>query len=415
MKFKTLNLKLASLPRLFLFFTILSIPFSVRTIFYDAAGYASGMFFESTGIFLNITEIFLWLTFVSYLICLFYGQKKIINIWNKQNRNVINFLAAFLCINILSALFSKDTLLSLLFSFKIMEGVIFAWLIIQQILSKREIILTLILTGLFQGSIAIRQFVLQQDLGLQFLGESHLDVETLGAAKMNIGEEKLLRGYGTFAHPNILGAFLVVLFFLLDHVKLDRLKYLILIPLFFTFSRSAFLAVFIGLIAKALSTKNKMKKTIGALIVIGIFSLSLYSFVPERFVLDQAFYARFDFIKTSLQMFLSNPFGVGNANYLLHIQDFSNNILKPWEFQPVHNLYLLILNENGFLGLTAFLAFLASIFTFIWKKHRTFLPLFLAVLVLGLADHYFWDIDSGRWIFWMIIGLIYLKGSKIKD
>ena len=319
------------------------------------------------------------------------------------------FLLAFLFINILTSFLSKDITLSLLFSFKIIEGIVLAWLITQEILSKREILLTLVLLGLFEGSIAIRQFVLQHDLGLQFLGEPNLDVNTLGAAKMNIGEEKLLRGYGTFSHPNILGTFLVVLFFFLDNAKLDKLKYLILIPLFFTFSRSAFLAVFIGLLIKALSTKNKFKKTIGALIVIGIFSSSLYAFFPERAMLDNAFFERLDFIQTSFQMLIAHPFGVGNANFLLHIQDFSPNILKPWEFQPVHNLYLLVLNENGIFGFIAFFGFIISILITIWKKHRNVLPLFLAVLILGLADHYFWDIDSGRWIFWMVLGLVFMK------
>lgn len=430
MKPKTYKFKIESLPRIFLFLTIFSIPFSVRTFFHDAASYASGMFFESTTIFLNVTEIFLWLTFVSFLIVSLkpISTSKFKTIFSKHSeqtkitdffaqithRKTLYFLLAFLLINIFTSFLSKDITLSLLFTFKIIEGILLAWLINQQILSKRELLLTLILVGLFQGSVAIRQFVLQHDLGLQFLSEPKLDVKTLGAAKMDIGEEKLLRGYGTFAHPNILGAFLVILFFFLDNVKLDKLKYLILIPLFFTFSRSAFLAVFVGLIVKALSTKNKFKKTIGALIVIGIFSLSFYAFVPERVVLDSAFYARFDFIKTSLQMFLAHPFGVGNANYLLNIQDFSDKILKPWEFQPVHNLYFLVLNENGLFGLIAFLGFLSSIFLTIWKTHRTVLPLFLAILILGLADHYFWDIDSGRWLFWMAIGLVFMKENKLK-
>jgi len=374
------------------------------------------MFFESTAIFLSITEIFLWLTFVSHLFChskIFFRHPDFVKGFNstlfKTKRKSIFFLGFFLIINIVTAFLAKDTTLSLLLSFKIIEGIAFAWLITENILNKREILLILVLLSLFQGSVAIRQFVLQHDLGLQFLGEPRLNIKTLGTAKMNIGEEKLLRGYGTFLHPNILGAFLVILFFLLDHAKRDKIKYLILIPLFFTFSRSAFLAIFAGLIIKALSTKNKFQKTIGALVVIMIFSLSFYAFIPDRFVFDKAFFARLDFIKTSFQMFLKYPFGVGNGNYLLHIQDFSEKILKPWEFQPVHNLYLLVLNENGFFGFIVFLCFLISIVQVIWKKNSTVLPLFLAVLILGLADHYFWNIDSGRWIFWMVIGVIFME------
>jgi hypothetical protein len=341
---------------------------------------------------------------MSYIITSFWQRQKSAIQVNRPRVTV--FLLTFILINLTTSLFSKDTTLSLLFSFKIIESVILAWLIMQQILSKKEITFTLIILGLFEGSLAVGQFILQHDLNLQFLGEPTLNQDILGVAKMNIDTEKLIRGYGTFLHPNILGAFFVILFFYLDSLKWNKLKYFFLIPLFFTFSRSAFLAIFIGLIVKALNTKNKLKKTIGALIIICFFSGLFYIFFPERFSLDSAFFERLDLIKISWQMLLENPLGVGNANFLLQIQNTSLNILKPWEFQPVHNLYLLILNENGFLGFIAFLGFILSILTHLFLKQKTMLPLFLAVLILGLADHYFWDIDSGRWLFWTVIGVI---------
>lgn len=400
------------------------------------------MFFETTSIFLNITEILLWLTFISFIInkTIASGitqklsrrnisikksfeelKKTIISKAQTTKTQIIRprttaiLLITFLTINITTAFLSKDNTLSLLFSFKIIEGIIFAWLITQQILSKKEIALTLLVLAIFQSSIAIGQFILQHDLGLQFIGEPTLNQSLLGVAKMNIGPEKLIRGYGTFAHPNILAAFFVILFFYFDSLKWNKLKYFILIPLFFTFSRSAFLAVFIGLIVKALGTKNKLKKTIGAFFVICIFSGLLYTFFPERFNLDHAFFERIDLIKTSGKMFLANPLGIGNANFLLHIQDFAPHILKPWEFQPVHNMYLLILNENGIFGLTAFIGLIFSILFKLLNKQKNSLPLFLAVLIIALADHYFWDIDSGRWLFWTVIGLTLFKTDFLQD
>lgn len=359
------------------------------------------MFFETTSIFLNLTEILLWLTFLTYSI---FSFEKSTQFLGKKTSTI---LLLFLTINIATSFLSKDIALSLFFSFKIFEGIIFAWLIIQAILSKKEIGYILVFLGLFEGSLAIGQFFLQHDLGLHLLGEPALNQEILGVAKMNIGTEKLIRGYGNFAHPNILASFFVIIFFYLDYLKWDKFKYFFLIPLFFTFSRSAFLAVFLGLILKALLTKEKFKKTIGALIVILIFSGILFFFYPERFTLDHAFFERLDLIKTSWEIFWANPLGIGNANFLLKIQEFSPNILKPWEFQPVHNLYLLILNENGIFGFLTFLSLIFSILISLFYKNKTLLPLLSAVLILGFADHYFWDIDSGRWLFWMTLGFIF--------
>lgn len=57
---------------------------------------------------------------------------------------------------------------------------------------------------LFNGMVAVLQLLLQQSIGLKILGESVLSTDMNGVAEIQIMEVVLLRGYGLFAHPNIL-------------------------------------------------------------------------------------------------------------------------------------------------------------------------------------------------------------------
>lgn len=64
--------------------------------------------------------------------------------------------------------------------------------------------------GAIQSMIGFGQFVLQRDLGLAVFGESVLSPLNRDVARTFIEGGRLLRAYGTFPHPNILAAFLVL-------------------------------------------------------------------------------------------------------------------------------------------------------------------------------------------------------------
>ena len=92
------------------------------------------------------------------------------------------------------------------------------------------------------------------------------------------------------------------------------------------------------------------------------------------------------------------------------------NLLSGWLHQPVHNIYLLIAAETGLLGLMAFLFFL---YLLIKKKPRLtiFCLLLVSFLIIGLFDHFFWTLQQGQMVFWLILGIIaaYGSGSLIID
>ena len=89
-----------------------------------------------------------------------------------------------------------------------------------------------------------------------------------------------------------------------------------------------------------------------------------------------------------------------------------------WQYQPVHNVYLLIFSELGTVGLILFLLFLSSIFfrnsTSISKiKNNYVLTIYcfccivFSFLVISFFDHYFWDMKLGTLIFVLPLIILY--------
>ena len=53
-------------------------------------------------------------------------------------------------------------------------------------------------------------------------------------------------------------------------------------------------------------------------------------------------------------MLYANPLGIGLSNFTLAMPDYTFIKLAPWEYQPVHNIYMLLANETGLIGLFVF-------------------------------------------------------------
>ena len=136
--------------------------------------------------------------------------------------------------------------------------------------------------------------------------------------------------------------------------------------------------------------------------------------------------------------FIAHPFtGIGNGQFVLEMQKYVPQKLLDWQFQPAHNVFLLILSELGLVGLGLFVWFLwkllrssttssepASRLTFSLLRRRllhTPSPLqgegwgevgkigkavILAFIFIMLFDHYLWDIQQGQILLWLTFGLI---------
>ena len=137
---------------------------------------------------------------------------------------------------------------------------------------------------------------------------------------------------------------------------------------------------------------------------------------------------RLVYLNVSRGTILSNwLLGVGSGQFVLGMQKYASNTLENWQFQPVHNVFLLIWSELGLIGLGLFIWLLWSLFHPSCKENVPRLPrrlfhveqfywggtikiVFKAILLgfifIMLFDHYFWDIQQGQIILWMIMGLL---------
>ena len=108
--------------------------------------------------------------------------------------------------------------------------------------------------------------------------------------------------------------------------------------------------------------------------------------------------------------------GVGYQNFVLAMDDFSPKQLKPYQYQPVHNIYLLVGAETGLLGLSVFLMFIFLILKRGWQKRgdvlaATLLAIFAGFLFIGMFDHYLLAIQQGRLMFFLVAGLLAARRS----
>ena len=147
--------------------------------------------------------------------------------------------------------------------------------------------------------------------------------------------------------------------------------------------------------------------------------------------------------------FETDPFlGIGAGQSVLSMQKFYSQTLEFWQYQPVHNVFLLIFSEFGLIGLGLFIWWLWKLFhspknvprgtiknkelnieqlnnrekgiidnnKYILNNNNTYLSsiiilryfkgILLGLLFIMLFDHYLWDIQQGSLLFWLTAGFI---------
>ena len=277
----------------------------------------------------------------------------------------------------------------------------------------------------YSSLIAWIQFINQSSIGglLWFLGERTFDVTTPGIATAIMNNKLILRPYATFPHPNVLAGFITVLlplvFFntsvIVRKVKLPLLIFF-LATLFITFSRSAWMVA--GILLTVVLISNLPAGKAGqhylrirnrnrvAWILVAIILIILLPFLSERIanlssVDIQSVTRRMDLNYAALNMMKDNPiFGVGLNNFLVALPSYTT-IDSYQDLQPAHNIYLLLLAEWGVVG-SAMVIFLLIKLLFS-TSYKILLPL-VALLLLGLFDHYPYTIHQIQLLFAVLVG-----------
>ena len=340
----------------------------------------------------------------------------------------------FLVFASLSIFWAESKIVALMAGLRLVEGV--GLFLILQIFNFdwKKFSWAFILSALIQASLGIYQFLIQTTFASKWLGMALHDPATLGTIVVEASSERWLRAYGSLPHPNMLGAFLAIGMFLaiiLYQKSLASRGKIILVSifsilafgLFTTFSKSAILAFVIVLLfflvgsfifKEVKENRQLLSKSICLFALVAIiFSIIFWEPVATRVrgtgrLEAKSTNERISYFGESWQLIKSHPFlGVGLGNYTLALHNEINPNLKSWEYQPVHNIYLLVLAELGIFGFTLFLLLLASFFMPL-QNNRTWYNLFdhrntvfFLILLVGLFDHYFWTLYFGIILFWV--------------
>ena len=206
---------------------------------------------------------------------------------------------------------------------------------------------------------------------------------------------EILRASGTLAHPNILGFFLVFMFFFTEILGSSwrKWRYVFVLGILCTFSRSALLALFAGSFMIFYTNSAGRKKrssftnlaSIAVLCGIGIFMRRTFD------TLSVSNAERISELQIAFEIFLAHPlWGVGTGNFTAHMATFDT--FFPWQLQPVHNIFLLVGSEMGILGLILFISmfFMTGKRIFYFKKSyfkNAALGIFVAIGVFSVFEH----------------------------
>ncbi len=262
--------------------------------------------------------------------------------------------------------------------------------------------------------LAIQQAWSQQVFAFKWLGIAAQQPATRGVSVIEVGTDRMLRAYGGFPHPNILGGWmsLGVLVFLKEYLKNQNpppglrrgwpslARTGAVLALLLSWSRAAWLATFLGSVALCYHYRHSFRKamllplTLILCLITGFFFVNhklLFTRIQPSTRLEQkAVDERGSALATSLAAIKQHPWlgsGPGTTQLALSRVLPENTIPIPPHLIPV-----MALLELGIFGSLAL-----SLLLWAYLRRRT-LPVFLVAWLLPIAlfDHYLWSVWAGQ-------------------
>lgn len=434
-------IKLNKIIQILILVFIFLLPWQTRYIYHFA--YLKGLYWEYGTLSIYVTEIMLWLIIFLSLIYLFldpWFKEKITSVNSFKKRWWLFLVGAMIMwFNGYSASASLLPDVSWQFFSRLIGAICFFVLVSGWSYNHNKMMLVFWLGGLSQGILAIYQFLTQKISANKWLGISEQINYVSGVSVVQTETERWLRVYGSFGSPNSLGIYLaLVLVVGFIYIFINRNttpivkkiimigQGIILIGLFFTFSRSAWLALVVGFIVLLIvffkwkyidfNLTWFIKNIFPFLILLSFFTTLYYPLLNTRFtgqVITEkiSITDRWSQNKVALNIISQMPLtGTGLGLYTYHLFQYYP---KPeyGSYEPVHNHYLLMTAEGGVLLSLLYLFLIAYLIIIIYRKRILYLSLPIMLLVYGLFDHYLWTMFTGQMIFWFIFALSLAKNT----
>lgn len=256
--------------------------------------------------------------------------------------------------------------------------------------------------------LGIVQFTFQFAPANKFLGLAAHNPADLGISVIETASGRFLRAYGSFDHPNIFGGLMAIAalfaFYLGIKEPDKKLRFFFLsagllfgLALLSSFSRSAWLAFGLGFLFIIITSRKTfwrhgkyffLGSAVLLIIFVALFSpLFLTRVNPEARLEAKSLTERSALMTQAKTVIRQQPLtGTGIGGYIPTLI-MINPSLSPWDYQPVHNYWLIIWAELGFFGLLGFIllwlgALKGSLKNKLW-------PFWLVLLGLSFFDHWF--------------------------
>ena len=404
-----------------LYLFIFLLPTQLGTFFFISQSYIDGIRIDYLAPALYGTDILVIILAFVYVIPDLIRNLEIIKNWIlnqvQDDKLLYVLISLFLILNIAFAL---SPIISIYKLIKLAELAAVFWMITKSKIQTKHVLVVFLSMSILQLVLVI--FQVTQGYSMQglayFLGERSFSLSTPGIAKISLQGIELMRGYGTFSHPNSLAGFYLLLYgFVLFYQPFD--KYHLLQKMFLTIAIMLILFSFskiaiIGLLGVMVysSFKNKTNCFIcraSQLIMPIVLGVVFLSGVGDPESLDK----RLWLAASSLQIIQNHLFiGVGLGNYLVAQSTFS--IPYPYFFlQPVHNIFLLSIAELGIPLFILIMYLLKNTIQTIWKSPAG-KAVIITVVFTGLFDHYWLTLQQNMLLIPVVFGLLQKHKSMVK-
>lgn len=348
--------------------------------------------------------------------------------WQTSFSKLNLVLSLFVLSLFLSVLFSADRILSLshLLYFLIGATLLFFSQLFKKEINWRLVIKAFLVSCFLSALLGIFQFTIQQVPEIKYLVAPHQVSEYAGESVLENSTGRLLRAYGSFDHPNIFGGVMVVaLILIIERIaKTTRRKewlrsvfifIVFLSALLISFSRAAWLAFVIALMVRLIFSHRQ--ELVKILMVFGlsvgvamIFFGANQSWLSSRILVtgrleNVSVEERWTGLKIASEKIISQPFipvGLGNySNFLINKYPG----LSAWQYQPAHNLWLLLTAEAGFWSAIIFAAIWLLVVLGNKKRRAVAVSLVSALFVLSLFDHWLISLSFGILFCFFVLSL----------
>lgn len=364
-----------------------------------------------------VTEGLLWLLIFLFMFWYYkrYKQeRKHKKIKATKGRLFLGSMLLFIIYTSASVLWALDPAIAQQYSLYVMEASFLFLIIVLGPLSTKEILQWFIYGSFLPAVLGIVQFITQSTFSYTSIGLSLHEVQTPGTSILQVEGRRILRAYGTLSHPNVFGGYLVMVstailgFVALKKNDFQKMWFVritgvfVIAALFFTYSRSAWIALAIivcGIIILVPRKKyNVLFSALGYAAILGVFLITMFrSHLVGRITINNIYETisieeRVSGVEESFGIIKDHIWlGVGPGNYTYAM--YQNNSDRPgWEYQPVHVVFLLALAELGIVGYGLIFAIIFTFFHLFRARSTKMYVVFgvgiVAMAPLLLFDHY---------------------------